>query len=168
MKQVALFTLCFLVTYRTLNNSSEPNILTTKSNTLIEIKPNDLKRIGTFNCQGLVTSEAKQRMLADDFERKNIDILAVQETHLQGTGVKELLSFSNKKYNLYYSGNSKQSINGVGFIVHSNRKVDFEPISERICKITTKINNNITLEVISAYDTFSDPGVVSVSNKKKS
>ena len=141
----------FIVTYRTLNNSSEPNILTTKSNTLIEMKPNDLKRIGTFNCQGLVTSEVKQRMLADDFERKNIDILAVQETHLQSTDVKELLSFSNKKYNLYYSGNSKQSINGIGFIVHSNRKVDFEPISKRICKINTKINNNITLEVISAY-----------------
>ena len=35
------------------------DILTTessdyKSNILIEMKPNDLKRIGTFNCQGLV------------------------------------------------------------------------------------------------------------------
>ena len=151
MRKVALFTLCFIVTYRTLNNVSKSNILTTKPNILIEMKLKDTKLIGTFNCQGLVTSEAKQRMLADDFESKNIDILAVQETHFQGTGVKELLSFNNKKYKLYYSGNSNQSINGVGFIVHSDRKVDFEPISERICKISTKINDSITLEAISAY-----------------
>ena len=63
MSLVALLTLCLLVNHRTLNNNNQPNFL-------IDMKLKDLKRIGTFNCQGLVTSEAKQRMLADDFERK--------------------------------------------------------------------------------------------------
>ena len=109
------------------------------------MKAGDLKFIGSFNCQGLATSELKCRLLADDFERKQLSILAVQETHLKGHGAIELLSMSDKQYKLYYSGHKTKSENGVGFIVERDRKVTFDPISDRICKLTTKINNSDTV-----------------------
>ena len=117
----------------------------------MKLKQEDRRILGSFNCQGLLTSEAKRRTLADDFERKNLDILAVQETHLRNDGVIELLSFSNKRYKLYYSGSKTESERRVGFIVDSSRKVEFLPISDRICKLTTKINNTDTLEIVCAY-----------------
>ena len=117
----------------------------------MKLRREDHRILGSFNCQGLLTSEVKRRSLADDFERKNLDILAVQETHLRNHGVIELQSFSNKRYNLYYSGNKTESERGVGFIVDSKREVKFLPISDRICKLTTKINNTDTLEMICAY-----------------
>ena len=113
--------------------------------------PEDIKHIATFNCQGLATSEVKRRLLVNDFENKNISILAVQETNLKGQGVLDLLSFSQKKYKLYYSGHKTMSRYGVGFVVEDNRTVTFDPISERICKLVTKINENDTLEIICAY-----------------
>ena len=47
-------------------------------------KNNHLQKIGTFNCRGLVSSKAKQQMLADDFERYKLAILAIQETYRKG------------------------------------------------------------------------------------
>ena len=114
------------------------------------MKTEDLKFIGSFNCQGLATSEVKYRLLADDFERKRLSILEVQETHLKGHGVIELMSMSDKQYKLHYSGHKTKSENGVGFISERDRKVTFDPISDRICKLTTKINSE-TLEIICAY-----------------
>ena len=111
----------------------------------------DVKFIGSFNCQGLATSKVKLRLLADDFERKNLSMLAIQETHLKGRDVIEISSLSDKQYKLYYSGNKTKSENGVGFIVERDRNVAFLPISERVCKLTTKINNNETLEMVCAY-----------------
>ena len=89
-------------------------------------------------------------MLANDFEMYKMSALCIQETHLSGHGVTEIASSSGKKYMLYNSGHEKQSINGVGIIVEMNKNVDFEPISDRICQITTKINNNKKLTIISA------------------
>ena len=55
-------------------------------------------------------------------------------------GALELYGNNRNKYILYYSGHKTKSINGVGIIVAANRNVIFEPISDRICKITTQIN----------------------------
>ena len=55
-------------------------------------------RIATFNCQGLVTSDAKKRLLADDFEEYQLTMMAVQETHMKGTGLITLKSSSNKQF----------------------------------------------------------------------
>ena len=111
----------------------------------------DVKKIGTFNCQGLVTSKVKLSMLADDFEKKHIDILAIQETHLKEHGIMDISSNSGKQYKFYYSGHKTKSVNGVGIIVNSQRKIEFEPISDRICQLTTKINDNQKLNFICAY-----------------
>ena len=179
MRLVALLTLFSdlrKVSYRTLNNDNS-NVLLVRSEGAslpyiengstrgsvglhlgpgaillrFSMKAGDQKFIGSFNCQGIATSEVKCRLLADDFERHKLSILAVQETHLKGDGVVELLSMSDKRYKLYYSGHKTKSEDGVGFIVERDRKVTFDPISERICKLTTKINNNDTLEIICAY-----------------
>ena len=61
------------------------------------------------------------------------------------------LQSSNRNYLLYYSGHETKSINGVGIIVAANRKINFEPISDKICVITTKINNTHKLIIISVY-----------------
>ena len=44
------------------------------------------QKIGTFNCQGIRTSAAKQQMLVNDFELYKMSALAVQETHSKGHG----------------------------------------------------------------------------------
>ena len=180
MRLVAFLTLLSVlrkVRYRTLSNDN-PNVLLVRSEGAshpyikngstrgsvglhlgpgaiptfrFSMKTETLKFIGSFNCQGLATSEVKCRLLADDFERKRLSILAVQETHLKGHGVIELKSMSDKQYKLHYSGHKTKSENGVGFIVERDRKVTFDPISDRICKLTTKINNSETLEIICAY-----------------
>ena len=82
----------------------------------------NLQKIGTFNCQGLVTSTTKTEMLANDFEQYNMSALCIQETHMQGHGVEEIMSSSGNKYLLYFSGHIKKSINGVGLIVERNKK----------------------------------------------
>jgi len=112
---------------------------------------NQTQRIATFNCQGLVTSAVKKRLIADDFEKYKLNSLAVQETHLKGKGTMILTSSSNKRYILYYSGNDDKSENGVGIILPLNIKATFQPINDRICKITTKVNNNQMLHIVSAY-----------------
>ena len=114
-------------------------------------KNNHLQKIGTFNCRGLVSSKAKQQMLADDFERYKLAILAIQETHMKGYGAINLISGTNNSYILYYSGHKTKSENGVGIIIPATKQAAFVPISDRICKITTKINNKQTLHLISAY-----------------
>ena len=109
----------------------------------------DVQKIGTFNCQGLL-SLSKQQRIADDFARYKMAFLCVQETHLKGYGALNIKSNDGKEYLLYYSGHQSKSVNGVGFIVDANRKVDFEPISDRICKITVNLNKN-KLIILSVY-----------------
>ena len=124
------------------------------SDTLNNMKIQKLKntqRIGSFNCQGLATSMVKLRTLADDFEKYNLNTLAIQETHIQGYGTKILKSSTNKEYLLYYSGSKETSENGVGIILPSHTKADFKPISDRLCQITIKLTNSQKIHILSAY-----------------
>ena len=114
-------------------------------------KKENLKYIASFNCQGLVTSPVKLTQLADDFESNKIDILAVQETHIQGLSVIDITSNNNNTYKLYNCGNDKKSIYGIGIVVHPSRTVEFDPIRERICRISTAINNGQKLNVLRVY-----------------
>ena len=41
------------------------------------------QKIGTFNCQSILTSAAKQQVLVNDFELYKISALALQETYIQ-------------------------------------------------------------------------------------
>ena len=70
---------------------------------------------------------------------------------MKGYGAINLISGTNNSYILYYSGHKTKSENGVGIIIPATKQAAFVPISDRICKITTKINNKQTLYLISAY-----------------
>ena len=110
-----------------------------------------LQKIGSFNCQGILTSESKRQLLADDFERYGLKVLALQETHYKGYGLELIKSSNNKVYNLFYSGNTNKSERGVGILISPSRKVTFTPVNDRICYITTKIESKQTLHIISVY-----------------
>ena len=62
-----------------------------------------------------------------------------------------LTSTTGEKCYLYYSGHKNKSINGVGIIVETKSKVNFRPISDRICMLTNKAGNNTQTSLISAY-----------------
>ena len=94
------------------------------------------QKIGTFNCQGILTSAAKQQMLVNDFELYKMSAIAVQETHIKGYGTMKLTSNTGKTYTLYYSGSRYKSENGVGIILPSDLNAEFDPICERICKVS--------------------------------
>ena len=99
------------------------------------------QKIGTFNCQGIRTSAAKQQMLVNLFELYKMSGIASQETHFKGYGTMKLTSDIGKKYILYYSGSRNKSKNGVGIILISNVNAEFDLICERICKVRTQVNN---------------------------
>ena len=109
------------------------------------------QKIGTFNCQGIRTSAAKQQMLVNDFELYKMSALAVQETHIKGYGTMKLTSNTGKTYILYYSGSKSNSENGVGIILPSDGNAEFDPICERICKVRIKVNNNLKVDILSVY-----------------
>ena len=108
-------------------------------------------RIGTFNTRGLKT-DIKINGLATDMEFFKIDALAIQETHLTGSGIKSATTANGKKFNLFYGGikedEGRSWIGGVGIMVREGIKAEFKEVSDRICMITTKstsgrrINNN--------------------------
>lgn len=112
-------------------------------------------KLSTFNCQGLL-SKYKQQQLASDFNRYNLDFLLLQETHLKNQGVLELRcgdeNTKSRLLNLYYCGSSdNKSQHGVGFLVDKSRKVCFKPINDRICTMTTSIDQQRNLVMICAY-----------------
>ena len=109
-----------------------------------------MKRICTYNCQGLL-DKSKQRLIADDFKEYRLKVMLVQETHMKNEGMLNLSSTDGEKYNLYYSGHKSKSIHGVGIIVCNKTKVRFTPVSDRICMVTIKEDKNSQINLISAY-----------------
>ena len=73
--------------------------------------------------------------------------MCIQETHMKRYGV----IIYHQVMETTYSGHKTKSINWVGIVVAANRNINFEPISDRICVITTKINNTHKLIIISVY-----------------
>ena len=112
------------------------------------MRKEDSKRFCSFNCQGLVKNKAKIQQLADDFVNQNLTAMMVQETHIQEHGIH---TDNKTTLHLYNSGHPTKSQAGVGIIVRSNTKVQFNPVSDRICVLTTKIHNNQQVNFISAY-----------------
>lgn len=119
-----------------------------KSTIEMVIENNNI-RIGTWNVRTL-RDEAKKFQLADDLDHHNCDILAVQETRYQGTGVETLTSQKGENYTLYFTGDDTRS-GGVGIIVKSTTKAEFTRINDRICRANIKLKNNRVLVVLSTY-----------------
>lgn len=109
----------------------------------------NMLQIGTFNCQGLL-DETKKDLLVRDFCEYNLDILAVQETHMKNHGI-EKFHREGKHLDFFYSGNDTSN-HGVGIFVNSKLPCKFKHINERICYVEIKIENeNRILYIISAY-----------------
>ncbi len=93
--------------------------------------------------------------MADDMLKYGLQILAIQETHMQGTGVEEIRTSTGKrKYNLFYTGADNNKHHGVGIIAEKELDAEFRVINDRICMLTTKIqteNNTRELAFISTY-----------------
>ena len=62
----------------------------------------------------------------------------VEETRIKETGLHVFTSYDRKRIFFYNSGNGAKSIRGVEIIKKKNTNVMFNPVSERICIITTK------------------------------
>ena len=75
----------------------------------------------------------------------------LQETRFSETGLQEFMSSDGKKVCLYNSEKGAQSIGEVEIITAESTNVTFNPLSERICIITTKTSDNIKCRVTSTY-----------------
>ena len=100
------------------------------------------QRFATFNCQGH-NDEVKQTHIGDNFYKFHLAVIMAQETCIKETGLHEFNSSNGKKVCLYNSGNGAKSIRGVGIITTENTNVNFNPVSEHICIITTSTSENI-------------------------
>ena len=103
--------------------------------------------IASFNVRGLTLDEEKQS-IATDFNNYRLDVLCIQETHLEGTKTLEFRGIDNNKVRLFHTGSDKHKYHGVGIIVDSNRKTLFKRISDRICFVRL-LDCNVV--VICAY-----------------
>ena len=104
--------------------------------------------IGTLNCRG-IRGELKQKQLAGDIRRYKLQIVAIQETHLQATGAFEISDGTNR-YEVFYTGANENRYHGVGIIADKNLKGKFKRVSDRICTMTTYVNKK-KMVIISAY-----------------
>ena len=78
-------------------------------------------------------------------------VLCLQETHLKRYSANNLTSNYGKNLLLYYSRHLSKPVNGVGIMIETNREVDSESISEIICKMVIKLDNqNYRLTILSA------------------
>ena len=109
------------------------------------------QKIGTFNCQGICASAAKQQMLVNNFELFKMSALAVQETYIKGYGTMKLTSNTGITFILYYSGSKSNSENRVGIILPSDVNAEFDPICKAIRKVRIKVNNNLKVDILSVY-----------------
>ena len=106
--------------------------------------------VGSLNCRGL-TKPYEEETLADDMRRYQIHLLAIQETHLKGTGTKLLTTTDSKaKYRLFYTGSQENKFHGVGIVISDHLNAQFKEISNRICTATVKLDGR-KLHFICAY-----------------
>ena len=111
-------------------------------------------KIGTLNCRGLRDVE-KQTDLAKDLESYDLDILCLQETHLEGSGTLNIKTSKNESYDFMFSGsnsdNSKNSWSGVAIVIKEKFKSTFTPISDRLCFASFRDDKGKVFNIISAH-----------------
>lgn len=116
-------------------------------------KLNKLK-IGTLNCRGL-KSETKRHHIAEDIRSYNMDILALQETHMGDEPPEEISTIDGREtFMVYHSAkdaNDARTRAGTAIVVRKGTNMTFKPISSRLCMMKTKLNNNYTITLINAY-----------------
>ncbi len=89
-----------------------------------------------------------------DMERFKITTLTIQETQLTGSGIRTIKTKFGNNFDLYHGdGDIKDKdggIGGVGIMVKAGIKVEFKEVTDRICMITTRIED-INHTLICAY-----------------
>ena len=110
---------------------------------------------GSLNVRGIKREEDKQK-LADDLQKYHVQVLAIQETHLPGSGALELKTSDGKNtYDLFYTGEEENKYHGVGIVVEQTLKPQFKTITDRICLMKTQLlvgeNKERELTFISTY-----------------
>ena len=104
---------------------------------------NNQMNVATLNCRGLKRKQDEES-LANDMQSYKLDIIAVQETHLKGTGVKTIQTTDEKlKYDFFYTGSEDNIFHGVGIGISQDLKPQFKRICDRICMVTIKISEDI-------------------------
>lgn len=92
--------------------------------------------IGQFNVRGCKEQHKKDKLFRD-FEKYQLDILCLSETHIP----EEEDLYENNKYSLFTVNKANSSKHGAGLLVRSSYKPLFEKITDRICKATVAVDN---------------------------
>ena len=115
-------------------------------------KPCSLQRLGTWNIQGLRGDSAvKIDELLLMMSQREMDVLCIQETHLNGAEC-----YTREGYAVFLSGcrdSAERSYAGVGFIVSPRIRsavVAFKACDDRIATLRLKIHGGM-LTVLSVY-----------------
>lgn len=106
-------------------------------------------KIASFNVQGL-NDKYKQRTLADDFIRLDVDVMAIQETMIKKHKNIQIQASNGTRLTLRNSGHSSRSWEGMRILVKESTKISFKPISERICISQIKKSNE-KINIMSVY-----------------
>ena len=110
-----------------------------------------LLKTGTLNVRGIRSDENKEN-LANDMIKYDLQILAIQETHLSGTGTISIKTTDKMKtYDLFYTGTKENKHHGVGIVVDSVLKPCFVRINDRICLMKSKLKDGSKIFFISTY-----------------
>ena len=101
-------------------------------------------KIATLNCRGLNKDE-KILHLLHDADKYRLNVTSLQETHLK---VENFTSHTSPKGNKFILYNSKastthknQCFGGLGFLFDEQLQVTIKTVSDRICYLSTYINN---------------------------
>lgn len=105
--------------------------------------------LGTLNCRGL-SSENRLLELEEELSSINWDIIGLSEVKRKDESQIQL-----KSGNLFYfKGSDGFSHRGVGFLVNKNilnNVTDISGVSDRLAKLTLKINERYNLDIIQVY-----------------
>ena len=102
-------------------------------------------RIGTLNVGSMT---GKGREIVDLMERRQVDILCVQETKWKGSKAKDL----GAGYKLYYNGYERNR-NGVGIIVKADLVedvIEVKRVSDRVMHLKLEVGGSM-VNIVSAY-----------------
>ncbi|CAH2095399.1 unnamed protein product [Euphydryas editha] len=93
-------------------------------------------KLGTWNVRGMIT-KGKKEIIDQEQRNYQLDILAITESHMRGSGFYE----TPCGHTIYYSGPENESCNGVALSVSdrvNKAVIGYNPVSDRI--MTVKLN----------------------------
>uniref|UniRef100_A0A914WAU7 Endonuclease/exonuclease/phosphatase domain-containing protein n=1 Tax=Plectus sambesii TaxID=2011161 RepID=A0A914WAU7_9BILA len=122
---------------------------TTTTTMKIDSKSMPLLNFCSFNARSLLDA-GQLADFEDQAARINFDVIGLSEVRRRGTARLDLSS----GYSLFYSGESDQSRNGVGFYMSQNwtaRVLEFVPVSSRIASVLIDLDSRKTIRLVQVY-----------------